>query len=103
MLVQSGILKEILGPLASDTICSNNGAASSRVYAWDVVGSTYISNVVLSNWAVPESRDLFSSLLELSLQSPIFSHPDARSSIVNVFLDMGGNVILVAGNVSMRA
>lgn len=94
---------EILGPLTPNTISSNNGAASSRIHAWDVVGSTYISNVILSNWTVPKSGDLFSALLQLSLQSSIFSHPDARSGIVNVFLDVGGNMILVAGDISMRA
>jgi hypothetical protein len=86
-----------------NTVGCNITAASGRIHTWDVVGSIYIGNVILSNWAVSKSRDLLSALLELSLQDPIFSHPDTRSCIVNVFLKMGGNMILVAGNVSMRA
>lgn len=92
-----------MGPFTSDTIRCNETTACSRVYTWDIVGSTYIGDVILSNWAVRKSRDLFSALLELSLQGPILSHPNTRSCIVNVFLDMGGNVILVTGNISMRA
>jgi hypothetical protein len=103
MLIQSGMLDEILGPRTSDTISTDKTAARGRIHAWDVVGSTYISNVILSNWAISKSGDLFSALFELSLQGSIFSHSNARSSIVNVFLDMGGNMILVAGNISMRA
>lgn len=97
------MLGEILGPPTSNTVGCNYGAASCRIHTWDIVGGTYISNVILSNWAVCKSRNLFSALFELSLQGPIFSHPDSWSCIVNVFLNMAGNMILIAGNISMRA
>ncbi len=40
-------------------------------------------------------------LIQATLQPVIFSHCDARGNVVNMLLDMSGNMILIAGNIGM--
>jgi hypothetical protein len=67
------MLDDILGPLTSNAVSSNDSAASSRVHTWNVVGSTFESNVILNGWAVLKCRDLFVALINFPLQSPVSS------------------------------